>query len=211
MEQNEFENTPEAGEEQRNNHEKEKKSSFFLELLVYVAIVVICLFFVPKYVVQRTKVDGTSMENTLMDKDNLIVEKVSYRFRDPKRFDIIVFFPFGRENEEYYVKRIIGLPGETIQIVGDDIYIDGELLEENYGKDPMTYAGIAEAPVVLGEDEYFVLGDNRSISKDSRYDEVGPVKRDSIEGRVVLRIYPLSSFGLIPKDPQAGLSLEPAA
>ena len=190
---------------------KKSKSLSKVKLGVYVAIVVICLFFVPKYVVQRTKVDGTSMENTLMDKDNLIVEKVSYRFSDPKRFDIIVFFPFGRENEEYYVKSIIGLPGETIQIVGDDIYINGELLQENYGKDPMTYAGIAEEPVVLGEDEYFVLGDNRSISKDSRYDEVGPVKRDSIEGRVVLRIYPLESFGLIPKDPQAGLTLEPAA
>lgn len=176
---------------------KNGKSSFLAELFVYVMIVAVCLFVIPKYVVQRTVVEGTSMLNTLKDKDNLMVEKISYRLSDPERFDIIVFYPYGRDERSYYVKRIIGLPGETIQIIGDDIYINGEILEEDYGKDPMTYSGTAEEPLQLAEDEYFVLGDNRKISKDSRYEEVGPVKRELIEGKVFFRMYPFDAIGTV--------------
>lgn len=175
----------------------QKIRSALLELFIYAAIVVVCVLVVPRYVLQRTIVDGTSMESTLQDKDNLVVDKLSYHFSDPKRFDVIVFYPLGRQNDAYYIKRVIGLPGETIQIVGDTIYIDGEVLEEDYGKDPMTWSGIAEEPLTLGEDEYFVLGDNRTVSEDSRYDDVGPVSRDKIEGKAVLRIYPFSKFGLV--------------
>ena len=124
-----------------------------------------------------------------------MVEKVSYRFSDPKRFDVIVFYPHGRESDDYYIKRVIGLPGETVQIKGNDIYINGKIIKENYGKDPMTESGIAAEPLKLGDDEFFVLGDNRAISEDSRYEEVGPVKRENIEGRAILRIYPFSKFG----------------
>lgn len=177
---------------------EQKKSSFLVEIALYVMIVVCCLFVVPKYVVQRTLVEGDSMMDTLQSKDNLIVEKVSYRFSDPDRFDIIVFYPYGREDKEhYFIKRVIGLPGETVQIIGKDIYIDGKILEENYGKDPITYAGLAAEPVVFGDDEYFVLGDNREISRDSRLEDVGPVKRDFIEGKVLIRIYPFHSFGTV--------------
>lgn len=194
----EGETEAEGVENQENpGEEKGGKSSLLVELLAYIAIVVLCLFVIPKYVVQRTVVSGTSMLDTLKHGDNLMVEKISYHFTDPKRFDIIVFYPYGREEESYYVKRIIGLPGETVQIVGDEIYIDGKLLEEDYGKDPMTYSGIAEEPITLDDDEYFVLGDNREISKDSRYDEVGPVERDLIEGKAVFRIYPFQSIGTV--------------
>ena len=93
------------------------------------------------------------------------------------------------------MKNAAGLPGETVQIKGSTIYIDGKPLKENYGKDPIDYAGIAEKPIKLGDDEYFVLGDNREISRDSRYEEVGKVKRKNIEGRAVLRIYPFDKFG----------------
>lgn len=173
----------------------QKIRNLLVELFVYAVIIVVCIIFVPKYVIQRTIVDGTSMESTLQDEDNLLVEKVSYHLSKPDRFDVIVFYPFGRENDAYYIKRVIGLPGETIQIVGDTIYIDGEVLEENYGKDPMTKSGIAREPLKLGDDEYFVLGDNRSVSEDSRYSEIGPVTRDKIAGKAVLRIYPFSKFG----------------
>ncbi|MCI9078050.1 MAG: signal peptidase I [Lachnospiraceae bacterium] len=166
-----------------------------IELCVYIAIIVICVAFVPKYVLQRTIVDGKSMMNTLKNGENLLVEKVSYHFTDPDRFDVIVFYPHGRDSKDYFIKRVIGLPGETVQIKGADIYINGEKIEENFGKDPITDPGIAEKPIKLGDDEFFVLGDNRTVSDDSRYEDVGPVKRENIEGRAILRIYPLSEFG----------------
>ncbi|MEE3392725.1 MAG: signal peptidase I [Lachnospiraceae bacterium] len=176
--------------------EKASKTSW-VEYVIYGIILILCITVVPKYVVQRTIVSGKSMMDNFQNGDNLIVEKVSYRFHDPKRFDVVVFYPYGRDDPSYYIKRIIGLPGETVQIKGPDIYIDGKKLEEHYGKDPITTAGIAKKPLKLGDDEFFVLGDNRRISEDSRYPEVGPVKRKNIEGRAILRIYPFRSFGKI--------------
>jgi signal peptidase I len=176
---------------------KRKPLAILWDVLIYAIIIYSCLYLIPTYVMQRTIVDGPSMENTLHNEEQLIVEKISYHLDELKRFDIIVFYPHGRKSEEYYVKRIIGLPGETIQIKGSDIYIDGEVLKEDYGKDPITYAGLAAEPIVLGEDEYFVMGDNREVSLDSRYEEVGVVKKENIGGRAVLRIWPLKKFGLI--------------
>ena len=196
--ENDIEKTDEVLEEVPDSDKKSvgrKISSGIVELLIYCAIMVLCITFVPRYVLQRTIVSGSSMESTLHNKENLLVEKVSYRFKDPDRFDVIVFYPYGRESDDYYIKRVIGLPGETVQIKGDTIYINGEEIKENYGKDPMVYAGIAEEPLKLADDEFFVLGDNREVSEDSRYEEVGPVKRENIEGKAILRIYPFSEFG----------------
>jgi signal peptidase I len=167
------------------------------DLIFYAAIVFICLYIIPNFVLQRTVVDGPSMMNTLLDKDQLYVEKLSYHFNALKRFDIIVFYPKGRSNDDYYVKRIIGLPGEKVQIIGENIYINDELLEEDYGLEPIQNPGRAAAPVYLADDEYFVMGDNRNVSKDSRSTEVGNVKRANIGGRVILRIYPFDRFGLV--------------
>lgn len=177
---------------------KTKKFGWLKELLIYLVIIVLCVTFVPKYVIQRTQVDGHSMETTLHDEENLIVEKVTYHFKDPDRFDIITFYPKGRKAKEYYIKRVIGLPGETIQIKGNTIYINGKVLKENYGLEPMVSGGIAENPIKLGKDEFFVLGDNRNDSIDSRDGEsVGIVKKKNIDGHAVLRIYPFSRFGKI--------------
>jgi len=165
------------------------------ELIIYALIIVICVTVVPKYVIQRTIITGHSMENSLQDMDNVLVEKLFFSFSDPERFDVVMFYPYGVEEEDYYVKRVIALPGETIQIIGDDIYIDGELLEENYGKQAITYQGIAKEPLTLGSDEYFLMGDNREVSFDSRYEEVGPVKRELIAGKAILRIWPLGQIG----------------
>lgn len=190
--------------EQQGNHlddnqnsKKEKRTSFIKELLVYVVIFFIGLYIIPNYVLQRTVVDGDSMQNTLHNEESLLIDKISYVVGDPKRFDIVVFYPYGKDVDEYYVKRVIGLPGETIQIIGSDIYINGDILKENYGKDPISSAGIAKDPITLAEDEYFLLGDNREISFDSRYKEVGPVHRDYIEGKAFLRIWPLIKFGFV--------------
>ena len=152
-----------------------------LSTVLYLLGVVCLTYLVITFVGQRTEVSGESMEPTLADRDNLIVDKITYRFRAPQRFDIIVF-PFQYKEHTFYIKRIIGLPGETVQI-GEDgtIYINGEVLEESYGKEIIKpeYIGIARNPVQLGEDEYFVLGDNRNNSSDSRTEAVGKI---SLEG-----------------------------
>lgn len=167
-----------------------------LSWVFYIAFVLVLTWVIITFVGQRTRVDGRSMMNTLHDGDNLIVEKLSYRFSDPKRFDIIVFPPTGKK--EYYIKRIIGLPGETVQIdENGNIYINGGLLEENYGAETIQNPGRAANPITLGDDEYFVMGDNRNNSKDSRSEEVGNVKRSQIIGRAWLRIWPLNKFGLL--------------
>ncbi len=168
-----------------------------LELILYVGVVLLLCFLIITYVGQRTRVMGSSMEATLSDGDNLIVDKISYRFHDPERFDIIVF-PYQYEEDTYYIKRIIGLPGETVWInANGDIYINGALLQEDYGLDRMSYAGLAAVPLKLGEDEYFVLGDNRNNSTDSRFDVVGPVRGEDIVGRAWVRIYPFNKIGVI--------------
>ncbi len=167
-----------------------------LDYLITIAIVLVLTVLFVTFVGQRTLVNGSSMVPTLEDGDQLMTDKISYRFKDPKRFDIIVF-PYSKESKTYYIKRIIGLPGETVRIDAADgtIYIDGEPLEEEYGNSVITYAGTAETEIVLGEDEYFVLGDNRAVSKDSRYEDVGNVHRGDIIGRAFLRIYPFSEIG----------------
>ena len=164
--------------------------------LIYIVIVVILSLGIITFIGQRTKVSGHSMETTLSDGDNLIVDKISYRFRDPERFEIIVF-PFQYEEHTYYIKRIIGLPGETVQVIDGYVYINGEMLDENYGLEVMDDPGIAAEPITLGEDEYFVLGDNRNHSSDSRDPSVGVLHRDDIMGRAWIRIWPFDKFGVI--------------
>lgn len=167
-----------------------------LSFLLYVAVVVGITFMIITFVGQRTYVSGSSMENTLSNGDNLIVDKITYRFSDPQRFDIIVF-PFEYEERVYYIKRIIGLPGETVQIEDGDIYINGEILEESYGREVMKSAGIAEDPITLDDNEYFVLGDNRNDSSDSRDPSVGLIEREDIIGRAWVRIWPLDKIGVL--------------
>lgn len=165
--------------------------------VIYIGIVLIITILVICFVGQRTKVSGPSMYPTLHDGDNLIVDKISYRFHDPERFDVVIF-PYEYEKRTYYIKRVIGLPGETVQIDYEgNIYIDGEILEEDYGYEAMVSPGIAEEPITLAEDEYFVLGDNRNNSTDSRVAEVGPVHKDRIIGRAWIRIFPFKDAGLV--------------
>lgn len=166
---------------------------------LYLLVVLLITYLIILYVGQRTEVSGSSMEPTLSDGDNLIVDKISYRFKDPERFDIIVF-PFQYQKDTYYIKRIIGLPGETVQIDEDgNIYINGEILEESYGREVIDAdkLGIAAEPITLGEDEYFVLGDNRNHSSDSRVREVGNIKKDQIVGKAWVRIWPISDIEFI--------------
>ena len=169
-----------------------------LNLIVYIGIVILLCYVVITFVGQRTTVHGQSMEPTLHEGDNLWIDKLVYRVSDPKRFDVIVF-PY-QGSDVYYIKRIIGLPGETVRIDQNGyIYINGEILDESYGLEQITPSmiGIAGQDIVLGEDEYFVLGDNRNNSRDSRWADVGNVHRDDIIGKAVFRLSPLNKIGLI--------------
>ena len=168
-----------------------------LSTSLYLLTVLLITYLLIHFVGQRTQVVGSSMESTLSDGDNLIVDKISYRLRDPQRFDIIVF-PFRQNEEIFYIKRIIGLPGEVVEV--DDngaIYIDGVRLEEDYGKEVIRDPGLAAEPVTLGEDEYFVMGNNRNNSSDSRDPSVGNIKSKDIIGRAWVRIWPLDRLGVL--------------
>lgn len=179
---------------------KNRVGSVMRELLgwlFYILIIIGLTYLIITYVGQRTRVSGSSMETTLSDGDNLIVDKLSYRFQDPKRFDIVVF-PYKYEENTYYIKRIIGLPGDTVQVKDGYTYINGELLKSDiYGAEVMIEAGTASEPITLGEEEYFVLGDNRNHSLDSRDPSVGILKREDLIGRAWVRIYPFDKMGVI--------------
>lgn len=170
----------------------------FLSTSVYLLVVIFISFMIIKYIGQRTEVIGDSMNNTLYDGDNLILNKISYRFHEPERYDIVVF-PFRDGSKKNYIKRVIGLPGETIRLSEDGkIFINGEeLTDDVYGLEVFTKPGNAKEPIVLGDDEYFVMGDNRNNSEDSRFDIVGKVKRSEILGKVWIRIFPFDSFGKV--------------
>ena len=168
-----------------------------LNTSMYLLFVLCAVYLLIHFVGQRTQVLGSSMEPKLSSEDNLIVDKITYRFHDPERYDIIVF-PFRYEDNTFYIKRIIGLPGETVQIDEEgNILIDGEILQEGYGMEVIDSPGRAYEEIKLGDDEYFVMGDNRNNSTDSRDPSVGNITREEIIGRAWLRIWPFDKFGLI--------------
>lgn len=167
------------------------------ETIIYMLISLVIIVGLRMFVVQHVKVSGTSMDPTLKDEQHLLIEKISYRFGEIKRFDIVVFEPYKEQKDTLYVKRIIGLPGETVYINDNSIYINGEKIIENYGGTTETEEKDRTDPVTLGYDEYYVLGDNRIISLDSRSSEVGNVNKDAIIGKVWVSIYPFDKISLI--------------
>lgn len=164
-------------------------------LLLYLMLLYVMVVGMKAFVVGQKVVDGPSMNDTLEDGDRMLVNKFSYRFFGLDRFDIVVF-DYEYEADTDYIKRVIGLPGETVRIDKEgNIYINDELLEENYGKEVIEDPGMAVDGITLGKNEYFVLGDNRNNSSDSRDADVGPVRKDQIFGHAWLRLKP--NFGLV--------------
>lgn len=169
-----------------------------VQMILYMAFICLIVWVTITFIGQRTVVNGDSMEDTLHDQESLWVSKISYKLHEPKRFDVVVF-PF-EDDSVYFIKRIIGMPGETVRIdEKGTIYIDGEPLEEDYGLETIDsrHIGRAIEEVKLGKNEYFVMGDNRNNSMDSRFEEVGNISRDHIEGKAILRMWPLSKIGFI--------------
>lgn len=152
--------------------------------ILSVALIVAAALFLNHFVISVAVVDGDSMEPALHDGERVWIDRFHYRFAEPERYDIVVF-RYRYRDDRYYMKRIIGLPGETVQIIDGSVYVDGKALYEAYGMEPMEKAKRAEEPVLLGADEYFVLGDNRNYSTDSRDSDVANVAREQITGKVI--------------------------
>jgi len=173
-----------------------------LKNLVFILVVIGAAFLITRFVAMRAVVDGSSMEPTLYHKESLILDKIHYRFHEPDRFDIVVIVGISDDDQAkkpYFIKRIIGLPGETVQIKDGSVCINGEVLsQDHYARDKITEnAGMFEEPYTLDEGEYLVLGDNRQHSRDSRDPLLGPVPRDNIIGTTSIRIWPPSRWGKV--------------
>lgn len=179
--------------------EKESKSPLVRKILVktflwvvQIAAVIFLAYIIVYYALEKTEMIGISMESTLLDRDEIIINKFSYRFSDPKRFDVIVFKKSGNEHSYYDIKRIIGLPGERLQIIDGQIYINGEVVPDIVNVEEMHNYGLADEEILLEENEYFVLGDNRNNSEDSRFASIGTIRRDEIVGKAFIRLKPFN-------------------
>lgn len=169
-------------------YEKEKKINKsmiheILSTLFYCGVAVFLAFVLVFSVGMKISMVGVSMEPALYNGQEVLINRFIYKITSPKRGDVIAFLPNGNQNSHYYLKRIVGLPGESIQIIDGYVYINGERVpEDEYDK--MADYGIAGNEIQLGSDEYFVLGDNRNMSEDSRSGNIGAVKKDTIAGKV---------------------------
>ncbi len=145
----------------------------------------------------RISVVGPSMSPTLENGERILVNRIGYKLFDPKRNDLVVFLPNGNEKAHYYIKRVIALPGDRVQIKDGIVYINGEPFEEKAEVSAIENPLLAEDEIVIGKDEYFVLGDNRNNSEDSRYASIGNVKKEHIVGQAWIIVYPWNKFGLL--------------
>lgn len=163
----------------------------------FFVIVIIVVVLLHCFVFELIQVDGSSMENTLFSGDFICIEKISYRTEHPKRNDIVVVNTKKNGTKQQYIKRIIGMPGESIKIKKGFVYVNGKKLKEIKNFDVIEDGGMARNTISLGEDEYFLLGDNRNNSKDSRNVELGIVKRKQIRGKLCFRFFPLGKLGKV--------------
>jgi signal peptidase I len=174
------------------------KQSFVGEILNFALIALLIVLPIRMFIAQPFIVSGASMETTFSSGQYLIVDQVSYRFDEPTRGDIIIF-RYPKDPSKFFIKRIIGIPGDTIDIRGNTVTLtnsenpEGKVLNEPYIHDMAPNTTLTET---LGDNEYFVMGDNRNASSDSRM--WGVLQRDKIVGRAFLRLYPLSDVGLLP-------------
>ena len=152
-----------------------------LSWTVEIALTLLIAFTFVYFIGLRTSVVGQSMSKTLNGGDQILVNRFVYKVTDPKTNDIVVFLPNGNEKSHYYVRRVIACPGDTVQIKNGKVYINGELYKEDIVSASIEDPGVAADEVKLGDDEYFVLGDNRNSSEDSRMANIGNVKKEVVK------------------------------
>lgn len=174
--------------------EEPSRLRLIVNWIVDIVVVISIAWFVVFSMGTQITVTGQSMESVLSQDEMVLMNRLSVRFGKIKRFDIVVF---EKEDKKFNIKRVVGLPGETVQIKDGSLYINDVKIEAENGLSQAALAGLAENPVVLAEDEYFLLGDNRENSEDSRFVNVGNVKKSQIRGKVWFRIRPLRRIGLI--------------
>ena len=171
------------------------------EIFSWVIVTALSVFLAFVFVIafgMQVKVIGDSMEPLEANGQTVLVNRLVYKILSPKEGDIIVFLPNGNANSHFYIKRVVATPGQKVQIIDGSLYINGSLAEEDDEKyDKMEDAGIASNEIKLGSGEYFVLGDNRNNSEDSRYAQVGLVTGDMIEGKVWFVIRPAEHRGFL--------------
>lgn len=172
------------------NNKLRQAVNWVVDIIVVIAFAIFLIYACG----EQISVSGRSMMPLLEPGDIVLMDRLAYDFGHPDRFDVVVF---EREDQKMNVKRVIGLPGETIEIKSNGIYIDGEKLKEPEGLGRVSLAGLAEKPVKLGVGEYFLLGDNRDSSEDSRFSNIGNVSDGQIQGKVWLRLFPLKRLELI--------------
>ncbi len=177
---------------------KEEISPFYVVLkwLVDLSVAVGAALFIGVFLGEQITMTGYSMEPALTNEDELLMDRLLYHFKEPERGDIIIFLPRS-DASQYYMKRIVALPGETVQIKDGLLYINGEVQMSEEGLEKILNPGLAKEKIVLGEDEYFVLGDNRNNSEDSRFSSVGNVKRGNIIGKAWLKVTSLNDISLV--------------
>ncbi|MDD6057629.1 MAG: signal peptidase I [Clostridiales bacterium] len=163
------------------------------EILLAVLVAFVFVYFLGL----RTSVVGQSMAGTLKGGNEILVNRFVYKVTNPKPNDIIVFLPNGNEKAHYYVKRVVAVPGDRVQIESGILYVNGKPFAEETDVAPMEDPGMAAEEILLGDNEFFVLGDNRNNSEDSRYANIGTIKKEYIIGKAWLRVVPWSDFGFL--------------
>lgn len=180
-----------------------------LTFIVHLVAVIAVAWFLVWGLGKSQEISGQSMEPTLKIGDTVIIDRISYKVREPERYDVIAFYTDPVEAidvddlqddevaPEISIKRVIGLPGETVQILYGQIFINGKPLDGGGDLDKVALAGIAEEPVTLSDEEYFVLGDNRKASEDSRFEKIGNINRNRILGKVWYKTKPVNEMGRV--------------